>query len=100
MQAGDYDPDTYAKSWTRIKGQTSASPFGLRFTEVKALVQDSRLLELIYTLAWAPFAHGFVPTAWTRTTNVMLEKQLNNFNVEKLRAIALLVSFAVVVWGS
>jgi Reverse transcriptase (RNA-dependent DNA polymerase) len=44
------------------------------------------------TLAWAPFCYGFSPFPWQWALNTMLEKQLNNFNVERLRAIALLES--------
>jgi len=91
-QPWKFDPISYALGWRKMPHTTSASPFGWSFAQVKALTEDARLVRLPTLLAWAPFAFGFTPPAWTQTVNTMLEKKRNNFNVEKLRAIALLDS--------
>ena len=86
------DSGAYATSWKRMPATTSASPFGWTFAQVKALTLDPKLVAVPTVLAWAPFHYGFSPPPWQKTANVMLEKQTNNINVERLRAIALLDS--------
>ena len=88
----DYDPPKYAHGWRKINSSTSASPYGWTFAQVKCMTQDPRLCSIPATLAWAPFAYGFSPPQWHPMVNVMLEKERNNVNTNKLRAIGLLDS--------
>ena len=65
-----------------MKPNTSASPFGLTFAQMRTITADLRTLDLMASLQWLPFHYGFSPTAWQGTVNTMLEKSPGNYRVD------------------
>lgn len=82
----------FAYGWTRIPSTTSCYSDGWSFAQMKTITSDIRSVSIPATLAWAPFRYGFSSPPWQCAINTMIEKQLNNFNIERLWAIALLDS--------
>ena len=75
-----------------MNSRMSSSPSGLTYAQMYAITNNPITLSIPATLAWAPFRFCFSPPSWQQATNVMLEKNKDNINVKKLRAIALLDS--------
>jgi hypothetical protein len=52
---------TYSTGWKKMKSKTSASPYGLTFSQIKAMTLDPRLEHIPAVLGTTPFEYGFSP---------------------------------------
>jgi hypothetical protein len=87
-----HQTSTYGMGWKKMKAKTSASPYGLTFSQIKAMTLDPRLAHIPAVLGTTPFEYGFSPLAWRKALIVALEKEMGNFRSSKLRFIGLLDS--------
>ena len=81
--------EDHAAGWRKAKSQTSASPFGPTFSQMKVESTDADICELNAAMASFPFCSGYAPKGYKKGMNVMLEKILGLFLVMKLRTILL-----------
>ena len=68
--------DQYKQFWISKRETTATSPFGLHIGHYKSVVgmKHIDILEVHYRLMIMPFKFAMVPTKWTRTVQVLLEK--------------------------
>ena len=81
--------DSHCDGWRQAKENTSSGPSGITFAHFKAGALDPVIADFEACMTAIPYISGISPARWRKGTNVMLEKQKGNFNVEKLRAILL-----------
>ena len=81
--------ESYRKSWSKMKPNTSSSPFGPSFVNYIAGSRDSKICEFDATMANIPYASGYTPQAWTQMTDVLIPKKSHSALVEKLHIIVL-----------
>jgi hypothetical protein len=85
----DLSTDNYIKGWRKAKERTASGRSGLHFGHFIAGSSDETIACMEYQLSILPLQHGFSPSRWQQGVEVMLLKQPNNYNVEKLRVILL-----------
>jgi len=79
----------YTTSWRKARESTSSSPLGIHFGHYIAGTFNPDILVLNAMMADIPMNTGYSPARWRKGLNIMLEKSLGNFNVEKLQIILL-----------
>ena len=81
--------ESYRKSWSKMKPNTSCSPSGPSFVDYIAGSRDPQIAAFDATMANIPYASGYTPSAWTQMTDVLIPKKSHSSLVEKLRIIVL-----------
>ena len=82
--------EEHAMSWRKAKEFTSSSPSGLHFGLWKANATHDHLCELDAIMRAIPFRTGYALKRWLQGTDVELQKEPNNWNIERLRTIVLI----------
>jgi hypothetical protein len=85
----DESEETFAKGWEKSREHTASGMSGLHFGHFIAACRHPALRTIECAMANFPMKMGYSPKRWQQGIEVMLLKQKNNFNVEKLRAILL-----------
>jgi hypothetical protein len=80
---------SFEQGWLKCKEHTAAGPSGLHFGHFIAACKHDQLKTLECAMGNFPLQTGYSPVRWQHGVEVMLLKQLNNFHVNKLRAILL-----------
>jgi len=83
--------ENFQKGWRRSKEATSAGGT-LHFGHFKASVQDEELAEFEAIMSNIPYQTGVPPERWKESTNVMLLKKKDIYDVEKLRTVLLMAA--------
>ena len=86
----DISKEEHATSWRKAKEFTSSSPSGLHFGLWKANATHDHLCELDAIMRAIPFRTGHALQRWLQGTDVELQKEPNNWNIERLRTIVLI----------
>jgi hypothetical protein len=81
--------ESYRKSWSKMKSNTSSSPFGPSFVHYIAGSRDQQIADFDATMANIPYASGYNPTTWTKMIDVLIPKKTTSAAIEKLRIIVL-----------
>jgi hypothetical protein len=85
----DVDVQGYRNAWKRTRERTSAGS-ELHFGHFKAGAECDLIGRAEALMAHMPYRTGYSPKRWQQGTAVMLLKEANNNNVEKMRTILLL----------
>jgi hypothetical protein len=85
----DLTTTSFKQGWLKCKEHTAAGPSGIHFGHFIAACKHPELLNIECDMANFPLRTGYSPVRWQQGVEVMLLKQHNNFNVNKLRAILL-----------
>ena len=79
--------EEYASSWKRLNEFTGVGPSGLHFGHFKVMHKSPLSAEIYSSLAQIPFTSGFSPRRWRSCTDHMIQKDSNNFHVDRFRPI-------------
>jgi hypothetical protein len=85
----EVDVEGYRRAWKRTRERTSAGT-ELHFGHFKAGAECEAIGRAEALMAHMPYRTGYAPKRWQQGTGVMLLKEANNNNVEKMRTILLL----------
>jgi hypothetical protein len=80
---------SYRQSWSKMRPNTSSSPFGPSFVQYIAGSRDSNVADFDATMANIPYASGYSPEVWTKMIDVLIPKKTTSVAIEKLRIIVL-----------
>ena len=81
--------EDHAEGWKKMKERTSPGYSALSFAQFKAAAKNPESCAIDSILAEIPYRTGISPDRWLHGIDVMLQKQIGNFQIEKLRAILL-----------
>lgn len=81
--------DDIVQGITKWKEATSTSPSGRHLGHYKALIQDPTLLKCMTMFMYVAIKSGTAVSRWSNATNVMLEKDVGNPCIHRLRIIHL-----------
>lgn len=81
-------PKEFISTYQCINEKTSSSPSGHHTGHYKAILHDTILVGLHAAMMSLPFQVGFVPTQWSKFTDIMLAKDIKNFCFHRLQIIA------------
>jgi hypothetical protein len=81
--------EAFVQGWCKSREHTAAGPSGLHFGHFIAACKHPELQTIEWQMATYPLRSGYSPQRWQQGVEVMLLKQQNNFNIQKLRAILL-----------
>ena len=81
--------EEYKKFWKKKREETVTSPFGLHIGHFKAALQKEEILNVHRIMLLIPFQTAIVPHRWKKTVQTMLEKDLGNPWIHRLRIIEL-----------
>jgi hypothetical protein len=74
---------------SKWKEKTSTSPSGRHLGHYRAIIQDPRLLKCMTQFMHIAIKSGIAVSRWSQATNVMLEKDIGNPCIHRLRIIHL-----------
>ena len=83
-------PQEHADAWRKAKEYTSSSPSGLHFGLWKTNATHPLLCELDKLMRAIPFRTGYSLRRWRHGVDVELQKDPQNWNIERLRTIVLI----------
>ena len=66
--------DDYRSFWKKKRESTVTSPFGLHIGHYKTSLDNESIAQIHLALLYIPFKYAYVPTRWSQTVQVMLEK--------------------------
>ena len=82
--------DRFIEEWLLSRENTSAGISGLTFSHMKSICSDYRqAASTMASLSGIALRTGYSYRRWRTSLNVMLLKEIGNFNVERLRTIQL-----------
>jgi hypothetical protein len=81
--------ERYTTAWKRVREQTSSSPFSPHIGHYKAALFNHELHLLHSRMAWLPYITGFSPKRWQQAVGVVIYKQPENINMDRMRGIQL-----------
>jgi len=81
--------EEYTGGWRKSRETMSSSASGIHFGHYIARTFNPEILLVNATLANIPLRTGFSYDRWKKGLNIMIEKTVGDFNVEKLRIILL-----------
>jgi hypothetical protein len=88
------------KNW---KEMTTTSPSGRHLGHYKALIQDPVLLNCLHDFLNIAITRGIAISRWSNATNILIEKDPGNPNINRLRIIHLFEAdfnfFLKIQWG-
>jgi len=84
--------DDFRSTYRVAHEGTSSSPSGRHIGHYKAILKDPTLVQMHSQMMSIPFQVGFAPQCWTKVTDIMLEKEVNNPRCHRLRILALFES--------
>ncbi len=91
-QTPEISESEFISAYKCLREDTSSSPSGRHVGHYKSILDDLNLVNLHAMMMSIPFAQGFVPTRWTKVTDIMLQKEANNSRCHRLQVIALFKS--------
>ena len=83
-------PSEHAQAWRKAREKTSSSPSGLHFGMWKVNATDPLLCELDTIMREIPFRTGYSLHRWRHGIDVELQKEHDNYNIERMRTIVLI----------
>ena len=83
-------PKEHADAWRKAKEYTLSSLSGLHFGLWKANATHDILCELDTLMRAIPFQTGYALCCWCQGVDMELQKDSNNWNIERLRTIVLI----------
>jgi hypothetical protein len=81
--------DDIIKGFSKWKESTTTSPSGRHLGHYKAIIQDHTLLTCLTKFMYIAVKSGISISRWAKATNVMLEKDVGNPCIHRLRIIHL-----------
>jgi hypothetical protein len=97
-------PSDVQKGFSQWKEQTSTSPSGRHLGHYKAIIQKDTLLSCLTKFLTHIIDHGLVLERWCNAVNIMIEKDLGQPKITRLRIIHLFEAdlnfFLKLQWGS
>jgi len=87
----DITIEEYKKFWISKRESTATSPYGLHIGHYKSVVGETHqdILEVQYRLMMIPFKYAMIPTRWSKTVQILLEKDTGRPWTNRLRIIEL-----------
>jgi len=79
----------HCTGWRKARETTSSSASGIHFGHYIAGTFNPEIMVINAALADIPLRTGFSYQRWQKGLNIMIEKTMGDFNVEKLRIILL-----------
>ena len=82
--------ESHQRAWRKAKERTASSPSQLHFGLWKANATIPQIAEMDAAMRYIPFTTGYSLKRWQTGIDVELQKDPDNYNIERLRTIVLI----------